>query len=375
VTGISRRRFFAETSAAASALCLSPRLAAGRAAPGVMDDVLGLLAQTGPEYAGGLSNHGPMAAEAILALGRPERALPWVESYRRRLRGHPESRNAIPRDAWREALGDYTRVGDWIVFFHRELAEGPWQDALGRWTASLAPGMSAAAFHGLIRTAHATRSLCAGETPARRRELAEGLGYWAARYQTLPSREGAGRTGATPSQAIREVPTLAPGRRGGGPITDALLALDGLPSFADVAGLVDSSGDATRFLSDLTETFAGVYVAKAPSGNVIAWVHSVTGPSAVRLLLPHLPPASRAEVLRCAWQAAAAIYAAFGSVSSRVEAPAQLPDREGLIDRALATGDEHAIKFTEACLREHALNATPVYLQAALHAVGSLGRG
>jgi hypothetical protein len=43
-----------------------------------------------------------------------------------------------------------------------------------------------------------------------------------------------------------------------------------------------------------------------------------------------------------------------------------------LIDRALATRDEHAIKFTEACLREHALNPKPVYLQAAWDAVGRL---
>ncbi|MGH9368905.1 MAG: hypothetical protein ACRD3M_14670 [Thermoanaerobaculia bacterium] len=138
---------------------------------------------------------------------------------------------------------------------------------------------------------------------------------------------------------------------------------------------MDASGDASRFLSDLTETFARVYVSKAPGGNIIAWVHSVTGPSAVRLLLPHLPVESRAEVLRCAWQAAAALYAAFGGAASGASAPAAIPGREGLVDRAVATGDEHAIKFTEACLREHALNPQPVYLEAAFHAVRSLGAG
>ncbi|MGH9368904.1 MAG: hypothetical protein ACRD3M_14665 [Thermoanaerobaculia bacterium] len=210
MTGISRRSFFARASAAASALCLSPRLAAGVAASGVMEEVLGLLAQTGPEYGGGLSNHGPMAAEALVVLGRPDAAIPWVESYRRRLRDHPESRKSIAREGWREGLGEYGRVGDWIVFFERELSEAPWREALGRWSAKLAPGMSAAAFHGLIRTAHAARSLSAGETPARRRELAEGLGYWAARYQALPAREGAMAGRERPSEAIREVPHFPP---------------------------------------------------------------------------------------------------------------------------------------------------------------------
>ena len=36
-----------------------------------------------------------------------------------------------------------------------------------------------------------------------------------------------------------------------------------------------------------------------------------------------------------------------------------------LVDRAVASGDEHTIKDTEACLREHALAPDPGYLAAA----------
>ncbi len=43
-----------------------------------------------------------------------------------------------------------------------------------------------------------------------------------------------------------------------------------------------------------------------------------------------------------------------------------------LIDRAIACGDEHAIKFTEVCLREHALNPDPAFLAAAAHATQML---
>jgi len=39
---------------------------------------------------------------------------------------------------------------------------------------------------------------------------------------------------------------------------------------------------------------------------------------------------------------------------------------------AIANGDEHAIKFTEACLREHELTPSPAYLAAARHAIGVL---
>jgi hypothetical protein len=36
-----------------------------------------------------------------------------------------------------------------------------------------------------------------------------------------------------------------------------------------------------------------------------------------------------------------------------------------IIERSLATDDPHALKFAEACLREHRLNPHPAYLAAA----------
>ncbi len=338
-----------------------------------MEEALGLLAKTGPEYAGRLANHGPMAAEALVVLGRPDAVVPWVESYRRRLYDHPAGGQPIDPKAWREALGKEGRVGDWIVFFDRQVEEHPWKDVLAEWVPRLAPGVIAAAFHGVIRTAHAVRSLSARESRARRLELAEGLGYWAATYEVLP--ESPAVTGhRTPLAAMPEVVSLPADRQvHTGNITDRLAPLEGFAPFSGVANMVDVHGDASAFLSSLTETFATVYVENVPPGSVITYIHAVTGPSAIRLLLPHLDGNARATLLRYGWQGAAALYAASGGKwSSPAPSPAPKGDREDLVDRALATGDEHAIKFTEACLREHALNPKPVYLAAASAAVGRL---
>ena len=49
-------------------------------------------------------------------------------------------------------------------------------------------------------------------------------------------------------------------------------------------------------------------------------------------------------------------------------------DQDELIERAIACGDEHAIKFTEVCLREHALNPDPAFLAAADHAIRDVER-
>ena len=339
-----------------------------------MEEALGLLAKTGPEYAGRLANHGPMAAEALVVLARPDAVVPWVEGYRKRLYEHPSGTHPIDPKAWREALGDGARVGDWIVFFGRQVEERPWKEVLAEWVPRLAPGVIAAAFHGVIRTGHAVRSLDARETRARRRELAEGLGYWAATYEALPEAPGTAGHG-TPSGAIPNVASLPADRQiHTGNITDRLAPLERFPPFAGVAGMVDTNGDASAFISNLTETFASVYLENVPPGSVITYIHAVTGPSAIRLLLPHLDANARSALLRYGWQGASALYAASGGKwTGPLAAPASKISRDDLVDQAVATGDEHAIKFTEACLREYALNPKPVYLGAARAAVGAFG--
>lgn len=384
----SRRRFMRDLVVVTSAYCFTPNLLAGckvmpkqkssgaspdkpEARAALMDQALEMFARTGPEYGGGLANHGPMAAEALITLGRNDAVIPWVERYKRNLQDPPEARRSISSEDWREALGNISRVGDWIAFFNHEMKEASWRLVLGQWLPRLAPGLVAAAAHGLIRTGHAARSLTERETEARRQELAQGLAYWAARYQLLPSaREARKSAGLKPSQAIKQVETLPAEQRGGrGLIADSLRRLDDFPPFAGVTDMVDPAGDPARFISDLTETFAAVYLANAQQfGSVIAFIHAVTGPSAIRLLLPYVKPEETSNLLRYGWQMAAGLYAAFGRAPATSLPEGLEQSKEDLIDRAVATGDEHAIKFTEACLREYALNPKPVYLLAARHA-------
>ena len=367
---LSRRRLL---QGAAAAAAVGGGAGGASASGGAMEDALALLADTGPEYHGGLANHGPMAAEALVVLGRPDAVVPWVTRYRRRLDARPSGSRPIGDD-WRGALGVRGRVADWSAFFRRQVEEKPWREVLAEWTRRLSPGMIAAAFHGVIRTGQAARSLATAETPARRRELAEGLAYWAANYHPLPEVAGTPGAGRRPSQALADVAAVPEKDQVPyGRITDRLAPVERFAPFAAAAGLADPSGDSSAFLADLTETFAGVFVASVPPGSLITFVHSVTGPSAVRLLLPVLDAPARAAAHRYAWQGAAAMYSGFSGKAPDGVPPGAAPARDDLIDRAIATGDEHAIKFTEACLREHAVKASPVFLHAARHAVDLFG--
>ena len=56
---------------------------------GVLDEAYQRLHQTGPEFDGWLSNHGPMAAEAMVRHGHGENVGPWLDGYVRRLEDFP----------------------------------------------------------------------------------------------------------------------------------------------------------------------------------------------------------------------------------------------------------------------------------------------
>jgi hypothetical protein len=341
----------------------------------VLDEALAIVGPAGCEWGGGLSNHGPMASEALCAMGRADAVFSWARKYSDKLERRAAAHDRIRAEDWRNTLGDGDRFPDWSAFFVNELKERPWVTVLDDWVARLAPGIAAAAAHGAIRVGHAVRSLEHGETPARLAELADGLGYLAARYQVLPGVPGPAAP-AMASEALARV-ALAPKelrKRNFGLITQGLDALGQFSDFEPAVNLAAPGDNASVFLSDLTETFAHVYLSSARNFfTTIVFIHSVTGPSALRLIALHLSRDTADLALRYIWQTCAAMYSMFGTPVTANESPKD-GDRaiDDLFDAAIACGDEHAIKFSEACAREHALNPKPVYLAAASHAVGVL---
>ena len=187
---------------------------------GVLDEAYERLHRTGPEYQGWLSNHGPMAVEALVRHGHRHRVHRWLDDYLGRLDELP--RGLHPIDDWRSALGDPKRAGDWLAYFDRQLREHPWRAVLGTWWPRLLPGIAAGATHGVIRVGHAVRALERDdENPQRLAELGQALGYWAARWQPVPGTDrllagdspAAGHRQLTWRRAGRAAPDRRPDRR------------------------------------------------------------------------------------------------------------------------------------------------------------------
>jgi Questin oxidase-like len=311
-----------------------------------------------------------MAAEALCTLGFGDEVASWVEDYKRRMTHHdpPEPRFRLdPSDerSWQEALGRFDRAGDWEELFRRELADSPWREVLARWWPRLVPGLMAALTHGLIRTAHAVRCLAATERPddLALTELARGLAYWAARYTTLPGEVSSGE------QALAE----AVDRLSRTPTPSRLADLQSNPSYVETLSALRPL-PAPRRLSEMTSTFAGVYLAH-PEIPPVPMIHGVTAPAAMRIALAHLPDEQQIPSVAAMWRVHVALLLMFtqdaGTERDSLGAASGggLPSWHDLFGRALENGDEHVIKFTEACYRENALQPDPRFpaaVQAAL---------
>jgi len=318
----------------------------------VLDETYARLHHTGPEFEGWLSNHGPMAADALIRLGRAGQVEGWVDQYAQRLEEAPRPRWSISAHEWRDPLGDASRLGDWCALFAHQVHEEPWQDLLARWWPRLLPGAIASATHGLIRTGHAVRALREHETTQRLDELGQALGYWAARWQPLPAQqppEGTADVGA----AMDGLPRL--GADGGA--RTRLAQLGHIPEWAPALGRlrpVTAPADVPAALDALVDAAVTRY-GRWAHGSPVMLVHAATGPRAAGLVLPALPAQMWPATYDTAWAVAAAISAAY-----RPSSPAPVtPDVEGattaedVTDLAVDTGDEHAIKFVEVARESH----------------------
>lgn len=335
---------------------------------GVLDEAYERLHRTGPEFEGWLSNHGPMAAEALVRMGHGGQVHSWLDGYLGRLDELPRPTVPIEASTWREALGDPKRTGDWLAFFAAEMRDAAWRRVLSTWWPRLLPGIAAGATHGVIRAGHAVRALLEAETAPRVAELGQALAYWAARWQPVPS-SPTPAGGLEPAAALAAIPRIA--EQDGG-IRARLPRLAATPGWeaAETALRPPAGIDDVPVLLNAIADAAVVRYASYAHGSPVMLVHSATAPSAVLLALPVLPRAQWRASLDAAWAASAAITSIY---APPLAAPAdQMPATPAAPEDAAAiaarNGDEHVIKFTEAALRADARGAGTATLTAAARA-------
>ncbi|MFD3529930.1 questin oxidase family protein [Streptomyces sp. NPDC058664] len=325
---------------------------------GTLDEALERLHTTGPERGGWLSNHAPMAVEALVRNGQAPTVHRWLDRYAHKLEELPPPSRPVTADNWREALGDPARITDWTRFLGHELDGKPWREVLAVWWPRLLPGIAGGATHPVIRTGHAVRTLLSSpETAPRRAELAHALGYWAARHQPLPTPAPLA-VAPTAAAALDAVPPV-PEQVGG-----ILTRLGQLTAFP-VWGTAPDPDTARTRLVELVTAATHRYATHG-HGEPIMLVHAATAPNAVLRALPALPRELWAPSLAAAWTAAAAVTAAY-TPKEAVHVPASTTPltSEEVFERAAAHGDDHTIKFADTALDV----GDPLALAAAVRSV------
>jgi hypothetical protein len=355
----------------------------------ILDEVYERLHRTGPEFRGWLSNHGPMAAEALIRHGHGPMVHRWLDGYIRRLEPFPRGVRRIADD-WPDALGDPRRIADWTAYFEARLTDRPWREVLNEWWPRLLPGIAAGATHGVIRVGHAVRTLLEdGPTPVRIAELAHGLAYWAARWQPMVSRGTEADADGIRIDDAHQSPTVAE-------------ALAALPRLGDPAGGFDEWVGRIQTVPGWLETVRGPRIPADPEataawldrlieealsryvtyghGEPIMLVHAVTAPTAVRRILTALDSRWWGLGAAAAWAAVAALTALYAPAESTgAVSPPAVPDSgtdaaAAAFARAAEHGDEHVIKLADAALDVFRRTQTPETLAAVYRAAALIER-
>ena len=351
---LDRRQFLAAGGACLTWHGTGARLFAGTRFGGddtvsPLDSLLLAHAHALPENSGG-ANHYPMAAEALEALGHEEAI---ADAWSQGAAGYAGTlERAAPIETTDEALGEYQRLGDWIDYFGHRLQHESWRSVIAAWAPRLAPGICAAAFHGVIRTAHAARALRKQQTDPRLRELAIGLAYWAARYTELPTttdERGGDESLAKTLEGIEH-----PWLRDSDPV-DFFAVVPRLTKapIAPAVTLAPNSSDPQADLAGIVRVAAKAFLEILILKRYRIWLlHTVTGPAAVELLLPDVDVNGAQKLVAYARQAVVAMYTAFGAPltlgAHLHSAPPEWPE---LIQRAAKSQSVHTIKLIDALHR------------------------
>jgi hypothetical protein len=313
------------------------------AAEDALDGALRLLTGRSPEFGGGLSDHGPMAADAIVRLGARWEVSAWTCRYAERL--EPASAETL---ALRERI-------------RSRIEASSWQAVVADMTPLLLPGVLAGAFHAVIRVAHAMRMVGARDTDLRRAELAAGLAYWV--QARLPLGDRPRVDGRNDPRVLMEQLPAPPTKGEHWLIGELAAAAASAPGFAAAIDEVELPEEPISALHALSELGRDLFLAQPHAP--IAYVHAVTGPQAVAALVPLLDRTSAQEAVGFTWQAMCAVHAAYRRPPVDPGTPGTVPTWAELVRRVVADGDEHGIKLALACVRGDTLRPDPRWRRAA----------
>ncbi len=311
------------------------------------------------EWGGQLANHLSMAAIALDRLGAaPETVDGFAQSYRSR---HSLVPLRPPREtaplALEDLFGRRDREAEARLFFEAEITARGRDWVLRTYLPLFLPGLSASAFHPMIRTAYALET---GDDA----ELGVALAFWAVSFGDLGRSQPSQRNELPWRAALAELSLV------GRPIYEAMPKLDLI--FQRLEHIAQDKGfsrTVDQVVITRLDALAEMSLALLAGSGDFTALHALTASHAFRVISPWIDDTQPA--LDAHWRALAAAYISIGAPEPPSPKDLEMlrqaaPDHwQDLAEAAIASKDDHQIKLLYSAQEEaEAYGDAPLYRAA-----------
>jgi hypothetical protein len=326
----------------------------------LLDEELG----SDPTTVRGLTNHLPMALVAKAGLGADaEELVRFAGVYSSRIQALEDPSTRLEENTWESAIGNPDAAADLRNYFVRRVADLGSDEVLKSHLPALMPGVSGAAFHGVIRLAYAIEV----SSPSR---IAAGLAYLAevgGPLRTLVPGEGSAEEPVEILSQLSKSPRL--------PAPPKLRNISEAMSAVAQSDLFDAAVSSLALTDDTDQKLNQAALHLYASTDDFTALHGVTGLEAIARLRPWID--DEAMLSRFAFQALVAAYLSIGAPSlwtrGQLDEFVAKSDRErhDVASMAAFSDDEHVSKLVYTSHRSWDLTGDPLYLAVAARKVNS----
>jgi hypothetical protein len=281
----------------------------------------------------------------------------FAAAYSTRITALDEPSTRLDIRTWQSAIGNYDAAADLRSYFVRQVAEVGSDETLRTHLPALLPGMSGAAFHGVIRLAYAIEV----SSPSR---IAAGLAYLA--EVGSPLRPLA--PGVVKSQDPAEILTRL-SKSPELPVRPKMKNIDEEMRAAAQSDLFDAAVSSLEITDGTDQKLAEAALHLYASTDDFTALHGVTGSEAMSSIGPWVD--DKELLRRFAFQALVAAYLSIGAPP--LWSPDQLDEFVGSDERdpievasiAAFSSDEHVSKLVYTARRSWEKTGDPLYLAVA----------
>jgi Questin oxidase-like len=256
---------------------------------------------------------------------------------------------------WKENLGRSKAASSYCEFFISEINQHGAQQVLSQYVPALMRGVAAHAFHPLLRLGY-------GIDLDNEKEIACGLGYWAATYLPMPEVAG-NQDELSPEEFANQIvnsPVLRNIKMNSRSIAERINQIYSCKEFCELLHPIIIEDE--NPLDEISQLLANAFV----ENHHFSLLHGVTSCHALRLVLPYCDNIK--QIINQYWYSVCALHLTVLNLDSDFSSPLPDEDQAWLIifKRAIDSNIEHTIKFIYTCHQESEEYDRKIYKQLAL---------